>query len=426
MDDIVPLDPSRPDDAREAERVLDHRAILYMRHGPPLRVQVRTQSETAAMDFGRESSYIDERDATSRQFQAILPILETAQTLDPTMTPVTPGRAREAEASREFRATPPQDQAWLYLMDGVPRIYFLSGSSSLGNDNPGTIYMGVLPDRYAVALLLDGLPLEASERRDVLLAAASGRNRFTADQRNYFCQKMGQEWSATLQEDAIVAAIATDTRLLVPDADDPNRFTISLDAATIDPRSAVRDQRHGDLKVSVDPKLGTEATAAAVMPLAAGHREVRIQISQGDTRGALVVAEIEPAGLGPGVTASDIVVGEDGSRTTVKVGGRVLPVSPSGVFGAKSTIALYYELYGTVSGQAYKSRLSLRRTDNPKAGAAASVEFTDQGAGDRLPLERRLTLPDIDKGDYQLELTVQDPGGRTVVTRRQAIYVRGN
>jgi hypothetical protein len=212
----------------------------------------------------------------------------------------------------------------------------------------------------------------------------------------------------------------------VPDADDPNRFTISLDAATIDPRSAVRDQRHGDLKVSVDPKLGTEATAAAVMPLAAGHREVRIQISQGDTRGALVVAEIEPAGLGPGVTASDIVVGEDGSRTTVKVGGRVLPVSPSGVFGAKSTIALYYELYGTVSGQTYKSRLSLRRTDNPKAGAAASVEFTDQGAGERLPLERRLTLPDIGKGDYQLELTVQDPGGRTVVTRRQAIYVRGN
>jgi hypothetical protein len=53
------------------------------------------------------------------------------------------------------------------------------------------------------------------------------------------------------------------------------------------------------------------------------------------------------------------------------------------------------------------------------------VEFTDEAGGDKLQLERRLTLPDIKRGDYRLELTVQDPTGRTVVTRRQDIYVRG-
>ena len=139
-----------------------------------------------------------------------------------------------------------------------------------------------------------------------------------------------------------------------------------------------------------------------------------------------MIAEIDPAGAGPGVSGSDIVIGEDGSRTTVSVAGRVVPVSPSGVFTSRSTIALYYELYGTVAGQRYRSRLSIKRTDNPKAGAAASLEFTDEAAADRMQLERRLTLPDIKKGDYRLELSVQDPTGRTIVTRRQDIYVRGN
>ena len=454
LEDIVPLDPSRPDDARDAERVLDHRAVLYMRHGPPYRVQMRTNSVTAATELQRESSFIDERDALSREFQAILPrIPDVSQDIR-----LRPG-AQAAQASAEFAATKPQDQAWLYLIDGVPRIYFLSGSASLGNDNPGTLYLGIIPDQLAVSQLLEGLPLEPSLRRDILMDAAAGRNKFDATRRDYFCSPLGQEWKAEVQEDGLVAAttdsynrefeqrlaataraytlgrpaagdgllvvaVASDTRSLTPNPGAPGQYTLALDAGTIDPRTADRDQRHADLAFAADPGT-TEATAAAAMPLRAGHREARIQLSQGSALGTMVVAAIEPAGLGPGVTASDILMGEDGSRTTVKVSGRVLPVSPSGVFTSKSTLVLYYELYGTVAGQSYRSRLSLRRTDNPKAGAAASVEFTDQASADRLQLERKLTLPDIKKGDYQLELTVQDPTGRTVVTRRQALYVRG-
>ncbi|HEX5818184.1 MAG TPA: hypothetical protein VFY20_04860 [Gemmatimonadales bacterium] len=455
LEDIVPLDPSRPDDARDAERVLDHRAVLWMRHGPPLRVQMRDSTVNAAVDFGRESSFIDERDAVSREFQALLPV-------SPDFNPDIRLRsgAQQASTSTAFRSTPTQNQAWLYLIEGVPRIYFLSGSSSLGNDNPGTLYLGVIPDQIAVAELLEGLPLEPSLRRDVLLDAAAGRNRFDATRRDYFCSPQGQEWKAEVQEDGLVAAttdsyhrtyeqqlassarvytmgrpaagdgflivaIAADTRRLTPSANVPGEYRLALDALTLDPRTADRDQRHADLTFVVDPKTGTEASAAAAMPLRAGHREARIQLSQGEAVGSLMSEIIEPAGNGPGVTASDIVLGEDGARTTVKVSGRAIPVSPSGVFSPKSTLALYYELYGTVPGQKYKSKLALRRTDNPKAGAAASVEFTDEAGADKLQLERRLTLPDIKKGDYQLELTVQDPTGRTVVTRRQAIYVRG-
>ena len=342
----------------------------------------------------------------------------------------------------------------------MPRIYFLSGSAALGNDNPGTLYLGVIPDTFAVALLLEGLPLEPSLRRDILLDAASGRNRYDATRRDYFCSPQGQEWKATVQEDGLVAAttdsyhrtyekqlasaarvyavgrpaagdgflvvaVTADTRALTPSLGAPGHYTLALDALTLDPRTADHDQRHADLAFTVDPGTGTEASAAAAMPLRPGHREARIQLSQGDAIGALITQGIEPAGAGPGVTASDIVLGEDGALTTVKLGGRTIPVSSSGVFSPKSTLALYYELYGTVSGQKYKSRLALRRTDNPKAGAAASVEFTDEAGGEKLQLERRLTLPDIKRGDYRLELTVQDPTGRTVVTRRQDIYVRG-
>ena len=455
MEDIVPMDPSRPDDARDAERVLDHRAILWIRHGPPLRVQQRTATVTAANEFQRESSFIDDRDALSREFQAILPV-------SPDFNPDIRLRSslQQANASRELGQTVSQDQAWLYLIEGVPRIYFLSGSASLGNDNPGTLYLGVIPDQLAVSQLLDGLPLEPSLRRDVLLDAAAGRNRFDASRRDYFCSPQGQEWKGTVQEDGLVAAttdsyhrtyeqqlasaarvytigrpgagdgflvvaIVAETKHLTPAPDAPGQYTLALDALTLDPRTAERDQRHADLKFAVDPKAGTEASAAAAMPLKPGHREARIQLSQGDAIGALMTERLEPAGSGPGVTASDILIGEDGSRTTVKVSGRVVPISPSGVFTPKSTLALYYELYGTVPGQKYKSKLALRRTDNPKAGAAASVEFTDEAGSTRMELERKLTLPDIGKGDYQLELTVQDPTGRTVVTRRQSLYVRG-
>jgi hypothetical protein len=455
LEDIVPLDPSRPDDARDAERVLDHRAVLWMRHGPPLRVQQRTNTVTASMEFSREASYIDDRDALSREFAAILP---TSPDFNPDIR--LRSGALQASASNDFRQAASQDQAWLYLIEGVPRIYFLSGSASLGNDNPGTLYLGVIPDQIAVSQLLEGLPLEPSLRRDVLLDAAAGRNRFDATRRDYFCSPQGQEWKSEVQEDGLVAAttdsyhrtyeaqlassarvytmgrpsagdgfllvaIAADTRGLTPSPDVPGQYTLALDALTLDPRTADRDQRHADLSFVVDAKAGTEASAAAAMPLRAGHREARIQLSQGNAIGSLMTQRLEPAGAGPGVTASDIVVGEDGARTTVKVSGRSIPVSPSGVFSPKSTLALYYELYGTVPDAKYRSKLALRRTDNPKAGAAASVEFTDEAAGNKLQLERRLTLPDIKKGDYQLELTVQDPSGRTVVTRRQSIYVRG-
>jgi hypothetical protein len=455
LEDIVPLDPSRPDDARDAERVLDHRAVLWMRHGPPLRTQVRTNSAAAAVDFSRESSFIDDRDAVAREFAALLPASPDVQT-DVRLRPA----QQEARAAREFQQTRAQDQAWLYLIEGVPRIYFLSGSASLGNDNPGTLYFGVIPDTFAVALLLEGLPLEPSLRRDILLDAASGRNRYDATRRDYFCSPQGQEWKATVQEDGLVAAttdshhrtyerqlasaarvyavgrpsagdgflvvaVTADTRALMPSPGAPGHYTLALDALTLDPRTAEHDQRHADLAFTVDPSAGTEASAAAAMPLRPGHREARIQLSQGDAVGALMTQSIEPAGAGPGVTASDIVLGEDGARTTVKLGGRTIPVSSSGVFSPKSTLALYYELYGTVSGQKYKSKLALRRTDDPRGGAAASVEFTDEAGGDKLLLERRLTLPDIKRGDYRLELTVQDPTGRTVVTRRQDIYVRG-
>jgi hypothetical protein len=455
LEDIVPLDPSRPDDARDAERVLDHRAVLWMRHGPPLRVQQRTSTVTAAMEFNRESSFIDDRDATSREFAAILP---TSPDFNADVR--LRSGAQQASASTEFQQAAQQDQAWLYLIEGVPRIYFLSGSASLGNDNPGTLYLGVIPDQLAVAQLLDGLPLEPSLRRDVLLDAASGRNRFDASRRDYFCSPYGQQWKSEVQEDGLVAAttdsyhrnfekqlaasariytigrpsrgdgflvlaIAADTRGLTPSPDGPGQYTLALDALTLDPRTADRDQRHADLKFAVDPATGTEATAAAAMPLRPGHREARIQLSQGDAIGAVLCEDIEPASGGPGVTASDIVLGEDGSRTTVKLGGRAIPVSPSGVFSPKSTLALYYELYGTVTGQRYRSKLALRRTDDLRAGAAASLEFTDEAGDERMQLERKLTLPDIKKGDYQLELTVQDPTGRTVVVRRQSIYVRG-
>jgi hypothetical protein len=455
LEDIVPLDPSRPDDARTAERVLDHRAVLWMRHGPPLRVQVRDSTVNAAVDFGRESSFIDDRDALSREFQALLPA-------SPDFNPDVRLRsgAQQAGTSAAFRSTTTQNQAWLYLLEGVPRIYFLSGSASLGNDNPGTLYLGVIPDPIAVSRLLEGLPLEPSLRRDVLLDAAAGRNSFDATRSDYFCSPQGQEWKAEVQEDGLVAAttdsyhriygkqlasaarvyavgrpsagdgflvvaVTADTRALTPRPGSPGHYTLALDALTLDPRTADHDQRHADLEFSVDPGTGTEASAAAAMPLRPGHREARIQLSQGDAIGALMTQGIEPAGAGPGVTASDIVLGEDGARTTVKVSGRVIPVSSSGVFSPKSTLALYYELYGTVTGQKYRSKLALRRTDNPKAGASASVEFTDEASGDKLQLERRLTLPDIKRGDYRLELTVQDPTGRTVVTRRQDIYVRG-
>lgn len=407
LDDLDYLEPARAGRYRQRERVLDHRAIVYMRHGEPY-----------------------------------LAIGGLSYASMPELTRLRPG---------SLYAT------WVYFIEGIPRFFNFEPNGALGSDQPGTLVLNGIPNLDAMLRLasvspeyarLSGLlqfyqmsgtairPIpvncqapvreairEQREGAEVALRTDTYLRRMTTElDASVQLYTMGQPEAGTGQLVIAAAVSARDLEPVVSDAT-TDRYTLRIEAAAIDSATGNAVRRDTTIVFAVDRRARRDGWLAGllVMPLEPGQREVRVAVTQGDTsRGAILGGRIAPAS-GDGLALSDIVLGRESTSLRWLRDGESVGVSPSATFKAGAGIDLYYELYGLDPARTYRTELSLTQVNRTRA--SSSLSFTDKATGTRMGFARRLVLGELEGASYQLKVVVVEAETGASTERTRTIVV---
>lgn len=160
------------------------------------------------------------------------------------------------------------------------------------------------------------------------------------------------------------------------------------------------------------------------LPVPVGIFEYRIAVQQGEEAGIILPRDTVRVGQ-PTATAlalSDLVLG---SRSTNLMWKRTpddtVVFNPLRTFNRNEDLELYYEVEGLSSGTPYTVRIAARKEGGGGGlfkkifgggSAAISLKFEEQGAFPVARSHRRLKLDRLKPGNYVLEVTVEDAGGR--------------
>lgn len=437
LDDYDYNEPARQGGYRSPERVFDHRAIVYMRHGEPLYQFGGSPDTLSYLATNRAYPQLDAYDAT---------VMRQVSTSFAPFTSLSPSL---------MGPNPDRNMTWVYLMGGRMRAFTFLGHQALGTNAPSTLVVSSPPNLDVLLQLSQVSPSYARLANHIEWGALGGSMVLGSCQAWYL--DVVREQRAAAAE-----AVTTDTYL--------RRFTKPLHAAIqfatlgqvtngsgllltvlgVRTSELVGEPVEGDTgavsfrvriqiaaidsvtgeAVQVDTVRTAITTRALVdqrawvsfitaMPLEAGMREIRLSVEQDNDHGSIFGARAEAAG--PGFSASDIVLGSEYASQNWRRNGVLVPVTPFSTYQVGEDLPLYYELYGLTAGAEYRTMISLQRARDSKV--VSTVAFTDRATASTLGLSRSLRLNDLKPGDYDLILTVEDlaSGQRTV--RRRAVPV---
>lgn len=437
LDDYDYIEPARQGGYRSPERVFDHRAIVYMRHGEPL---YRLGGDTATLNYGatdRASARIDQFDPGMQRQQA---------------TAIAPSPASAASlAAVQFG----RNVTWVYLIGGELRTFTFLGHQALGTSSPSTLIVNVPPNLDVLQQLSSLSTAYAQLAGAAQWSAAGGSMIPLPCQRSYldvvgrqrqdaavavktdtYLRRFAKPLTAAIQFSAmgqpalgtgeLLAVLAVRTSELVNDAvpGDPGsvRLMLRLQVAAIDSltgESVRMDTVRQFLSTTEMVQRNAWLSFIAKLPLRPGLKEVRLSVEQADDRGSVFAGVIDPSAAG--FAASDIVLGNVGDAVPWRRNGETVPVSPFSTYRAGESVPIYYELYGLTSGGEYRTMLSLRRAGDSKM--ASTVTSTDRAAASTLASTRALTLNEVKPGRYNLILTIEEVATGRRVMRQRAITV---
>jgi len=176
----------------------------------------------------------------------------------------------------------------------------------------------------------------------------------------------------------------------------------------------------------------TEQLAARVPP-GDFHFHFVVEELQADA-GAVVSAEpITVPRTDSGFSASDLVLGLQGSGLVLKRRGGDVPLNPLGRFPRDGTAELYYELYGLPLGATVATRVSVH-PERPRGffrrlfggGRGANLEYnTVTDAGGRMRVRQRIGLGGLAPGRYVLTVDLVDEATHAHVTRQETFAIGG-
>lgn len=436
LDDYDYIEPARQGGYRAPERVFDHRAIVYMRHGEPAWIfngfadsvgPVAANRESAAFDGGAQRRIT----ATAAPFASLNPGL---------MGPNT-------EAN----------MTWVYLIQGKVRAFTFLGHQALGSNVPSTMVVS-LPPNLDVLLALGQVSPSYSR-----LASMMQWNSVGGSATPLSCQTWYREVVREQREGAAVA-VKTDTYL--------RRFDKPINAAiqfatlgetgngsglllavvavraaqlTFTPmRSGTGVQAEVRIQLAAMDSLTGEAVRmdsvrtlvsaqpigkedawlqfVTTMPLRPGLTEVRLAVEQGEEHGSVYGAPLDPAASG--FSASDIVLGSERGGISWRRQDAAVSVTGFSTYHAGDVVPLYQELYGLAPGGEYRTMVSLRRAGDTKV--ASSVTFRDRAATSTMTSSRAITLTDMKPGVYDLAVTVEEVASGRRVVRQRSITIGGS
>ncbi len=432
LDDLDLEEPARVGTDRAVERVLDHRALVYMRHGQALREVGGIEPE---------------------------PFIDGIMVNNPSGTVAvgtTNGAARTGTIRIRGGGNP--YAAWFYMMDGKPRVFYFQPDGALGLDAPRALVLNQMPNLDMLLRLQDVVPgyAKLAAQRQVNYTAFAAWLRSAAAPLTCmpgvvdFIQDLRESAAVALHTDSYLRRINEPLDAAIqayavgsPGTDGRALVAFAIPAGELERDSTTSDTAHASVQietVALDSTGGQVALrdttiAYAVprsakggwiaglleVPLDRPATEIRALLLQGgEERGMLVSLPIAPAATA-GLGMSDIVLGRATTTTAWRAPDRMVPVTPFGAMSAGEAVELYYELHGLAVGQEYRTGLTLTRSDEDRPGA--SLSFTDQAVAGRQGFTRRLTLAELVPGDYTLSIAVSQQAGGPEVRRERTIRV---
>lgn len=414
--------PTLPDDLREPEPLLDHRGLLYLRHGDPF-------AQIVPASIG-ELLGLEEAD--------FIPKDQYGQ--------------MEAEASIA------RTVIWIYWLEGAWRVFSLRGSNALGSHAPTTLssYLRgnadtwralarVVPSYGALAsrlLVLENRLLPPRFPATCELEFRTALKQLRADANigidtDSDLPPMVAPWNAALRFFAVGHAADANGRTLIT-------FAIPIRDLTADSLQDGRllwpvtfhivAFRHRDgARVTLDTTRqfitttvpeGGNLSGTFELPLADGTWQLAVLARQrADTLGgAYALHRRVVVDGGAGLALTDIVTGREGQPGWRAPDGS-FPVNTLGAWPERGTVELWYEVRGVPEGEEYHTTVQVLPGEE-RLRRDISVRVTDRSPGGTVRVRRTLGLENLDSGRYRLVVTIEH-GGTTVSREQEILVVKG-
>ena len=170
---------------------------------------------------------------------------------------------------------------------------------------------------------------------------------------------------------------------------------------------------------------GAYISGLAELALGAGTWDVRAIFSQpdagtGGAMGRLGVVVPDAAGL----SLSDLVFGRAGAGLTWQSPTGPVPLNPLDVYPRGGAVELYYEAHGLTAGRRYRSTIGIRGVAGDAKGEVG-IAFEEAATEPNEAFRRRIDLARLRGGQYRLTLTLEEIETGTKVSRDRLINVLG-
>ena len=442
--------PSYPGDVRDREPLLDHRGLIYLRHGTPFR---SIAGPTSALESDLENP--EAVDAPEP-----LPIGTGAALINPAIDELFGQECLVNPRSNGIVRVIGPNESWLYWFDGAWRLINFRASCALGLQAPTTltsylpvtagaslgVYLAraaVLPEYAAAArriqlYLMGRQPSPISCEPEVLTMIAKSRgDADVATRTDTDTPPIIRPWNSIVQMFALGhAREGTGQALLTFALSGPElRADSTADGHVVYPIAfrIVAYNRASDQTITTDTtrrftlnqalQAGQSIVAIFELPVGAGSWQVAVRANQGDdSSGVYAMKRALRIDGGNDFSLSDIVIGRDGAPTWQATDGSPFPLNALGAYPSGGTAQLFYEVHGLKAGDVYRTTVVVR---SPVPGARDGIRIlsTDHATGLVTHVRKSLGLQQLKPGSYRLIVTVAANGRQA--TREQQLLVVG-
>ncbi len=443
------MQPSHAGDLRMREPLLDHRGLIYLRHGEPQR-RIDGGGAPGSSMIVRPARQSPVNAGQARGPRGVLLPWSTAGL----------GEAPD-------RPNGPAGESWIYGLGGEWRILQFRGSVALG------MYAATTMTQRVPAQWLDDPSVEATIPG---MTYAQLAKRIDKEESSPMRKVLREKMSAGSCADEAVAAAAqtrTDEHFFLdrdtdapPDlrpsnsvvqafalgvADDhTGEALLSFAIASEVLRSEVDDSGVSgysmafrivaydtahDRTVTVDTARrfsrtqplapGQFLTAHLELSLPAGdwHVAVRARVQQVGGTVAINDARTIHIDSAAPLTLSDIVTGRPGTPDWLATDQVGFPVNYTNGWYPDEPAELFYEVRGVPTGASYRTTIAVRPLD-PKSKTGIQIGSTDPAAAPVTYVRKSLGLKQLPPGTYTLEVTVEYAGARAIRSRQVLIVPR--
>ncbi len=401
---------------RTDQQVFDDRGVVYMRHGEPDRVATFTSPGVDPNEswlYGRRDGnlvfhFVARGDVQDYKLvESLLDVLGASYGLQVQAgaVPVS-GTAQELFVSRQFLDPIYQRLA---MGGGVQQRSFTE-ERRMGERS---VAIGTTTDSYPIRF---GSELEAAIQRHVVSGNRPGETR-------------------------VLVAFAVPGDQLAPEAW-ADRITYRLNLRVVISAAGASVAYLDTLQIlSVDRVFGPDeyVHGHVTLPAPAGTYELRVVLAEPRRDAGRIAADAAlevPDLAADRLQVSDVVVGRRGAGSSWIAGGDTVAVTARRQFPVAAQLQVYYEVHGLNPGEAYRSRLEVRKRGGGSVfgfigrlfgggGPPIALAFDGVASGPTTRVLQTIDLQDLAPGRYRLRILVESPGGTGPVEQELELEVVG-